>query len=106
MVFCPMFLTAWFTFHWDVGFWAPAMPPTAFFIAAGSLYAAFMADKRELKLYQAIVAVQREKCRLEENMEVLDALLNSLFDASCVCNSHGMLTSSSNKLEEFLGNPH
>jgi len=96
-------------FHWLVGFTQPLMFHQAFAQAVLSGYMYYTNDVSKRELFDAKVSVEREKALQEQERRRADSLnsafrgmLDSVFDASCVCDESGLICSSTPQMDQVL----
>jgi len=100
---CPGSMIIWLAFHVHVGFMPSSMVMWGIMQSA-VMYGVFkMLVDHRWKAFQDAAELKRHKHMLEATQATLDGMLSSVFDASCVCDSRGILQSCTQQFQHLLG---
>jgi len=85
----------------EVSLLEPVVLGTGFFCVAA--YINHLAVKSRQQQFLTNYVLEEERQLLLATQKALHGMLSSLWDASCTCNSHGIISSSTPHLEQLLG---
>jgi len=107
-VFCPLWSLGWLRFHFLAGYIEDI---SQFLLTVLSVYmfssAVILVRERiaqfGFELFQTTRSLEEERKLLKATEHVLHGMLSSLWDASCTCDTHGVISTSSPHLNQLLG---
>jgi len=99
---CPGSMSTWLLFHWRVGFMPSSMVVWGI-LQSVVMYAVFkMLVKHRWKAFQDAAELKRHKQMLEATQATLEGMLSSVFDASCICDSRGIIQSCTQQFQHLF----
>ena len=103
LVYCPIWMLAWLHFHHLVGFLNVTCVFFAIAYCVAITYLEHLTNKDRWDYFQTVRALEEERKLLVATQQTLHGMLSVLWDASCTCNTHGVISSSTRHLEQLLG---
>jgi len=100
---CPIYVLGWWHFHYQAAFLNVDIAISPLLYASMMIYLQRQANQEREVSFQATCLLEEEHKLLIATQKALHGMLSSLWDASCTCNVHGIISSSTPHLTQLLG---